>query len=64
MQYAIITSNTPAEITGGAIDTGAAQFSYQTMLLWSDPERAAHSIYPITDDAIPDGKVAAASTLE
>ncbi len=64
MQYALITNSAPAEITGSAIETSNVQFSYQTMLLWSDSERAAHGIYPITDDAITDGKVATGSTLE
>ena len=38
--------------------------SYQTVMLWSDDERAAIGVYPIVDDAIPEGKVATGSTLE
>jgi len=38
--------------------------SYQTVMLWSDQERAAIGVYPIVDDVIPEGKIATGSTLE
>jgi len=60
MKYALNTT----ELTGSDIAVGDVQFSYATMLQWSDAERAAHGIYPIIDDAIPEGKVATGSTLE
>lgn len=52
------------ELTGADIAVGDVQFSYATMLLWSDVERASCGIYPIIDDVIPEGKVATGSTLE
>lgn len=64
MKYALVTDNTPAEIAGHTIETDGVQFSYETMLQWSGAERAAYSIYPITDDEIPEGKIATGSTLE
>lgn len=38
--------------------------SYETVMLWSDDERAAIGVYPIVDDAIPEGKIATGSALE
>lgn len=64
MKYAIVTDNIPAEIVGHTIAVAGVQFSYQTMLLWSDQERAAYNIYPIADEAIPEGKIATGSSLE
>lgn len=47
----------------GLVVDGVAT-SYQTFSsCWTDAERAAFGIYPITDDAIPDGKVPIGSSL-
>lgn len=64
MPYAQIKSGQPIELTGNTLTSGDVQFSYDTMLLWSDAERKKYDIYPITDDAIPSGKNASGSTLE
>ena len=75
MTYARIISGAAEELTGAPINsthtfqvdgedrTEDVQFSYATMLLWSDAERAAHGIYPIIDDQIPSGKQMAGFSL-
>lgn len=62
--YAQIQSAHAVELTGGTITFGDVQFSYETMLLWSDAERKARDIYKITEAAIPSGKVATGSSLQ
>ena len=69
MTYAQIISNRPVALNPALAvsferDGQTINASYQTVMLWSDQERAAIGVYPIVDDAIPDGKVATGSTLE
>ena len=75
MTYARIVSGVAEELTGAPINstytyqidgvthTEEVQFSFETMILWSDEERAAHQIYAIVDDAIPSGKQTAGFSL-
>lgn len=75
MAYARIISGSAEELTGETITsthtyqiddesfTEDVQFSYATMEMWTDAERAAHGIFPIVDDAIPDGKMPSGSSL-
>ena len=75
MAYARIISGVAEELTGAPINsthtyqvdgedrTEDVEFSYASMLLFSDAERAAHSIYPIVDDQIPSGKQTAGFSL-
>jgi hypothetical protein len=68
MIYAQIISGQPVAITGDAVtferEGAVINASYQTVMLWSDDERAAIGVYPIVDDAIPEGKVSTGSALE
>lgn len=64
MNYAQLTESGPIALSGPGLVYGDERFSLQTMLLWSDDERAARDIFPIVDDDIPNGKVATGSTLE
>jgi hypothetical protein len=76
MPYARQTAGGIALLSGGTIEstntferdgeqiTEPTQFSFETMLVWTDAERAAHGIYPVVDDAIPAGKVVTSSNLE
>lgn len=69
MTHAQIISNQPVALNPALAvsferDGQAINASYQTVMLWSDDERAAIGVYPIVDDAIPDGKIATGSTLE
>lgn len=69
MTHAQIISNQPVALNPALAvsferDGQSLNASYQTVMLWSDDERAAIGVYPIVDDAIPDGKVATGSTLE
>ena len=64
MNYAQLTETGPIALSGPGLVYGDERFSLQTMLLWSDDERAARDIFPIVDDAIPNGKIATGSTLE
>lgn len=69
MTYVQIISGSPVALSPANTVTfereGATiNASYQTVMLWSDDERAAIGVYPIVDDAIPEGKVATGSTLE
>lgn len=64
MRYAIKRENEWVELVPGqdvTIDDAVA--SYDTVLIWSPQNRTAHGIKPITDDTIPEGKVATGSTL-
>lgn len=65
MAFALRRAQGPLELLPGTpIVSGDVQFSYDTMLLWSDAERAAHGVFPIVEpDAVPVGKVANGSTL-
>ena len=69
MTHAQIISNQPVALNPALAvsferDGQSINASYQTVMLWSDDERAAIGVYPIVDDAIPEGKVATGSTLE
>jgi hypothetical protein len=64
MTFATIQNGSPSPLPTSDITVGDVQFSYSTMLLWTDAERASYGIYPIVDDAIPAGKVSTGSTLE
>lgn len=69
MTYAQIISGQPIALNPASAvtferDGASINASYQTVMLWSDDERAAIGVYPIIDDAIPDGKVATGSALE
>jgi len=67
--YAQITLNklialNPASAVTFERDGATINASYQTVMIWSDDERAAIGVHPIVDDDIPEGKVATGSTLE
>ncbi len=69
MTYAQIISGQPVDLNPALAVTFEREgetinASYETVMRWSDQERADIGIYPIVDDAIPDGKVATGSTLE
>lgn len=69
MTYAQIITGQPEALNPASAVTferegASVNASYQTVMLWSDQERAAIGVYPIVDDAVPDGKVATGSTLE
>lgn len=64
MNYAQLTESGPILLSSNDLVHGDERFSLRTMLLWSDEERAARDIFPIVDDAIPNGKIATGSTLE
>lgn len=69
MTYAQIISSQPVALNPSSAVTFEREgqtinASYQTVMLWSDDERAAIGVYPIVDDTIPEGKVATGSTLE
>lgn len=69
MNYAQIIFGQPVELGYGETITFLQGedwilASYATVMMWSDEERAAIGVYPIVDDAIPDGKVATGSALE
>jgi len=64
-----IISNQPVALTPASAFTFEREgqtinASYETVMLWSDQERADIGVYPIVDDAVPEGKVATGSTLE
>lgn len=61
--YAQIIDGTAHEL-GETITSGDVYFSRQSAMMWSDEERAAHGIYPVVDDAIPEGKTVTGSSLE
>ena len=62
--YAQTIGDTSTELTGHDIASGDVNFSHQTMLKWSDAERAAYGIFPIVDDTVPEGKITTGWTLE
>lgn len=69
MTYAQIISGNPVALNPALAvsfdrEGQAINASYETVMLWSDQERAAIGVHPIVDDAIPDGKIATGSTLE
>lgn len=69
MTHAQIISNQPVALNPALAvsferDGQAINASYQTVMLWSDDERAAIGVYPIVDDVIPEGKIATGSALE
>lgn len=69
MMYAQLVSNQPIALNPALAvtferDGQTINASYQTVMLWSDQERAAIGVYPIVDDAIPDGKITTGSALE
>ena len=69
MTYAHIISGSPVALSPASAvtferDGAVINASYQTVMLWSDQERAAIGVYPIVDDAIPEDKVATGSSLE
>lgn len=62
--YAQIIGDTPIELTGRDIVSSDVQFSHQTILKWSDAERATYGIFPIVDDEVPEGQITTGFTLE
>lgn len=69
MIHAQIISGLPVSLNPASAvtferDGAVINASYQTVMLWSDQERADIGVYPIVDDAVPEGKVATGSTLE
>ena len=57
MNFAQIISNQPVALNPASAVTFEREgqtinASYQTVMLWSDQERAAIGVYPIVDDAI------------
>jgi hypothetical protein len=60
---ATIESTHTYQVNGQDI-TEPVQFSFETMALWSDEERAEHGIYTVVDDVVPAGKITTGSTLE
>jgi hypothetical protein len=59
MTYALNTT----ELTGSDITVGDCKISYSAILSMTDDQRAAYGIQPITDNAIPIGKVSTASHI-
>lgn len=69
MTHAQIISGSPVALNPASAvtferDGQTINASYQTMMLWSDDEKATIGIYPILEDAIPEGKIGVNSILE
>ena len=69
MSYAQIVAGIPVALAPARAvsferDGAIINASYETVMRWSDDERAAIGVYPIVDDEIPGGKIVAGSTLE
>ena len=64
MPYAIRDNGEWREIqTNEQIVFDSVASSYQTMLTWSDKEKAARGIYEITEPDVPPGKIVVGSTI-
>lgn len=76
MTYARISADGIAVLDGSSISstythsvngedvTEPVQFSYASMLLLTDAQRAVHGIYAVVDDAIPDGQRVVSQSFE
>lgn len=64
MSYAVKEQGEWKEIpTTGQVVFDNVASSYQTMLTWSDKEKAARGVYPITEPEVPAGKFVVGSAL-
>jgi hypothetical protein len=61
--HAIIRNNRPEQISGAFADNTGVQHSRDVLRLWTEAELAAIDVYPVTDEAVPDGHVVTGSSL-